>query len=77
MLIMISAFFSDSFKYFHTADVFAALVPAFDRITSLFGTIYSVFSLIQPNTDFGCRTFGASLTFKVGLSKKILISNIC
>ncbi len=48
---MISAFFSDSFKYFHTADVFAALVPAFDRITSLFGTIYSVFSLIQPNTE--------------------------
>ncbi len=58
-----------SFKYFHTAGSSAALVPLFDRVTSLFGTIYSVFSLIRPNTEivffvvaiFGWRTFGASL----------------
>ncbi len=34
----------------------------FDRVTSLFGTYYSVFSLIRPN-NFGCRTFSASLLY--------------
>ncbi len=48
---MIFAPFSDNFKCFHTADMFAALVRLFDRVTSLFGTIYSVFPFIRQNTE--------------------------
>ncbi len=47
VLVMSFASFSDSFKYFHTADMFAALA-LFDCVTSSFGIIYSVSSLIRP-----------------------------
>ncbi len=70
---MIFVSFSDSFKYFHTADIFAALVRAsiWSRhvivLYSLFGLFaYSAehrkrfFCYFRPN-NFGCRTFGASL----------------
>ncbi len=47
-----------SFKCFHTADMFAAIcwqrTPLFDHDTSLFGTIYSVFSLIPKELFFFC-----------------------
>ncbi len=63
--VMIFASFSDSFKYFHTADVFAALVRAsiWSRHVivryNLFGLFaYYFFCYFRPNY-FGCRTFGA------------------
>ncbi len=62
---MIFASFSDSFKCFHTVDTFAA----FDRVMSLFGTYYLVFSLIRPKTErvffaiFGRTISVASLQF--------------
>ncbi len=56
---MFFASFSDSFKYFHTADAFAALVHA--SIWSRHGIVrYNLFGLFAY---FGCRTFGASLVF--------------
>ncbi len=67
------ASFSDSFKYFHTADTFAALVhkSIWSRHVivqyKLFGLFTysaehrkSFFCYFRPN-NFGCRTFGASL----------------
>ncbi len=58
VLVMISASFSDSFKYFHTADMFAAL--EFASIWSCHVIVrYNIFTLFAYN--FGCRTFGASL----------------
>ncbi len=56
---MFFASFSDSFKYFHTADTFAALVrkSIWLRHVVVRYNLF-VFSLIR---NFGCRTFGASL----------------
>ncbi len=79
MLVMIFASFSDSFKYFHTADVFAALVRASIRSRHVI-VLYNLFCLFvysaehrkrffcyfRPN-NFGCRTFRASL-IKIFLS---------
>ncbi len=72
---MVFASFSDSFKYFHTADTFAAVVRAsiWSRhvivrynlfgLFRLFGrTPKEFFCYFRPN-NFGCRTFGASLVF--------------
>ncbi len=70
---MIFASLSDSFKYFHTAAVFAALVRESISLRhvivryNLFGLFAysaehrnSFFCYFRPN-NFGCRTFGASL----------------
>ncbi len=75
VLVMVFASFSDSFKYFHTADTFAAVVRAsiWSRHVivryNLFGLFAysaehrkSFFCYFRPN-NFGCRTFGASLVF--------------
>ncbi len=73
LLVMFFASFSDSFKYFHTADVFAALVRASIWLRHVI-VRYNLFCLFaysaehrnsffcyfRPN-NFGCRTFGASL----------------
>ncbi len=81
MLVMIFASFSDSFKYFHTADTFAALVRESIWLRhvivryNLFGLFAysaehrkSIFCYFRPN-NFGCRTFGASLVFRGTLKK--------
>ncbi len=49
MLVMIFASLSDSFKYFHTADVFAALVRA---------SIWSRHVIVRYNL-FGLFTYSA------------------
>ncbi len=72
VLVMIFTSFSDSFKCFHIAVIFAALVRAsvwsrhdivqynlFDLFT--YSYYYKrFFCFFRPN-NFGCRTFGASL----------------
>ncbi len=71
MLVMICASFSNSFKYFHTTDIFAGCISAclYLIVTSLFGTINSVFLLIRPN-NFVCLTIGA---FLVNTSSRYII----
>ncbi len=67
---MIFASLSDSFKYFHTADVFAALVRA--SIWSRHIIVRnSLFGLSAYSDNFGCRTFGASLQFIIKFSLQI------
>ncbi len=87
VLVMIFASLSDSFKYFHTADVFAALVRASIWLRhvivryNLFGLFaYSAehrkrfFCYFLPN-NFGCRTFGASLIFTEGNLQNIFMEH--
>ncbi len=73
VLVMIFPSFSDSFKCFHTADMFAALVRTsiWSRHVIVQYNLFvlfaysaehrkSFFCYFWPN-NFGCRTFGASL----------------
>ncbi len=84
---MIFGSFSDCF-HFHTANMFAVHLSLYAGChliaspkMSLFGTIYSVISLVRLNTErdffcyfrlnnFGCRTFGASLKATIILLPK-------
>ncbi len=88
VLVMFFASFSDSFKYFHTADTFAALVHksiwshhVIVRYKLLGLFTYSAehrnsfFCYFRPN-NFGCRTFGASLMFLSAVWTLILTAPI-
>ncbi len=60
VLVMICVSFSDSFKCFHTADIFAAL--AHTSVWSCHIIVrYILFGLFANN--FGCRKFSASQVF--------------
>ncbi len=64
VLVMFFVSLSDSFKYFHTADTFAALVH--ESIWSRHVIVqYNLFGLFAYSANFGCRTFGASLVYRV------------
>ncbi len=51
MLVIIFASFSDSFKYFHTADVFAALVRASIRSRHVIVLLYNLFCLFVYSAE--------------------------